>query len=162
MEPLKYEMGLTTRKCHGVTATRHGRGWVGLRLSKYSLSLLCLASLSLCLASHFPFFFFFFCFLRFLLSPFGFGLLRVRVEFFILFYFFKIYMGHGLLGGPDDGLGFMIFGRGALAKNSRGAKLKTQGPKPFFLKILLAKIFFWAPGGGVAGPLCPLPGSVLL
>ena len=54
-------------------------------------------------------------------------------------------MGHGLLGWPDDGLGFMIFGRGALAKNSRGAKLKTQGPKPFFLKILLAKFFFFGP-----------------
>ena len=73
----------------------------------------------------------------------------MRVEFFILFYFFKIYMGHGLLGWPDDGLGFMIFGRGALAKNSRGAKLKTQGPKPFFLKILLAKIFFFL---GPRGP----------
>ena len=75
-------------------------------------------------------------------------------------------MGHGLLGWPDDGLGFMIFGRGALDKNSRGAKLKSQGPKPFFLKILLAKIFFLGPGRGgggvVAGPLCPLPGSVLL
>ena len=48
-------------------------------------------------------------------------------------------------------MGFMIFGR--------GAELKTQGPKPFFLKILLAKnFFFWAQGG--LGPLSALPGSV--
>ena len=61
-KPLKYEMGLATRKRHGDMArawaatSRHG--WVGLRLSKYSLSLLCLAS-------HFPFFFFSFFFLLF-------------------------------------------------------------------------------------------------
>ena len=107
---------------------------MGLHLSEYSLSLLCLTSLSLCLASHFPFF----CFLRFLLSPFGFGLPRVRTEFF--FFFFNIYMGHGLLGWPDDGLEFIIFGRGARAKNS--------GAQALFLKILLAKkFFFWAQGG---------------
>ena len=106
-KPLKYEMGLATHKRHGdmarVWAAASRRGWVGLRLSEYSLSLLCLASLSLCLASHFPFFFFFFsfCFLRFLLSPFGFVLLRVRVEFF---FSFKIYMGHRHLGWLDDGL----------------------------------------------------------
>ena len=68
-------------------------------------------------------------------------------------------MGHGLLGWPNDGQEFMIFGRGARAKNSGGAELKTQGPKPFFLKILLAKIFFFGPRGGL-GPLSPLPGSV--
>ena len=44
-------------------------------------------------------------------------------------------MGHGLLGCPDDGLKLM---EGGWAKNSRGAELKTQGPKPFLLKILLA------------------------
>ena len=106
-KPLKYEMGLATRKRHGDMARAWAvvsrREWVGLRLSEYSLSILCLASLSLCLASHFPFFSFFFsfCFLRFLLSPFGFVLLRVRAEFF---FSFKIYMGHRLLGWLDDGL----------------------------------------------------------
>ena len=99
-KPLKYEMGLATRKRHGdmarAWAVASRREWVGLRLSEYSLSLLCLAS-------HFPFFFFFFsfCFLRFLLSPFGFVLLRVRAEFF---FSFKIYMGHRHLGWLDDGL----------------------------------------------------------
>ena len=119
-KPLKYEMGLATRKRHGdmarAWAATSRRGWVGLRLSEYSLSLLCLASLSLCLASHFPFFSFFFsfCFLRFLLSPFGFVLLRVRAEFF--FFSFKIYMGHGLLSWLDDGL--HDFWEGGRAKNS--------------------------------------------
>ena len=117
-KPLKYKMGLATRKHHDITATRRGHGrrhhgvgvWVFVSLSTLYLYYVSpLTSLS---------FFFFFCFLRFLLSPFGFGLLRVRVEFFILFYFFKIYMGYGLLGWSDDGLGFMIFGRGARAKNS--------------------------------------------
>ena len=59
-----------------------------------------LASLSLCLTSHFPFFLFFFFSLHFLLSPFGFGLLRAEVFFFFL----NIYIGHGLLGWLDDGL----------------------------------------------------------
>ena len=49
-----------------------------------SMSTLYLTSLSLCLASHFPFFFF----LRFLLSPFGFGLLRAEVFIFIIIIFY--------------------------------------------------------------------------
>ena len=81
-------------------------GWVSGSLT------LCLASLSLCIASQcsltFLFFFFFF-FLCFLLSPFGFGLLRAEVFFF---FFFKIYMGHGLLSWPDDGLGVHDFWEG--------------------------------------------------
>ena len=147
-KPLKYEMGLATHKRHGdmarVWAAASRRGWVGLRLSEYSLSLLCLASLSLCLASHFPFFFFFFsfCFLRFLLSPFGFVLLRVRVEFFFLLKFTWVI---GTWAGWM--MGFMIFGRRARAKNS--------GPKPIFLKFYLLNFFFLGPG-----PLGPLPGSV--
>ena len=71
-KPLKYEMGLATRKRHGDMARAWAvvsrREWVGLRLSEYSLSLLCLATLSLFLASHFPFFLFFvffFCFVSF-------------------------------------------------------------------------------------------------
>ena len=113
-KPLKYKMGLATRKHHDVTATRRGCGrqhhsvgeWVSVSLSTlYLYSVSPLTSLS--------FFFFFFCFLRFLLSPFGFVLLRVRAEFF---FSFKIYMGHGLLGWLDDGL--HDFWEGGRAKNS--------------------------------------------
>ena len=50
--------------------------------------------------SHFPFFLSFF--LRFLLSSFGFGMLRAEGVFFLII-LFKIYMGHGLLGWLDDG-----------------------------------------------------------
>ena len=71
-------------------------GWVSVSPSTlYLYSVSPLTSLSFL-------FFFSFCFLRFLLSPFGFVLLRVRAEFF--FFSFKIYMGHRLLGWLDDGL----------------------------------------------------------
>ena len=124
-KPLKYKMGLATRKHHDVTTTRRGCGrrhhsvgeWVSVSLSTlylYFVSPLYLFFSPLTSLFFFLFSFFLFCFLRFLLSPFGFGLLRVRAKFF----FFKIYMGYGLLGWSDDGLGFMIFGRGARAKNS--------------------------------------------
>ena len=138
-KPLKYEMGLATRKRHGDMARAWAvvsrREWVGLRLSEYSLSLLCLAFLSLCLASHFPFFSFFFfpfvsfvfCFLRLVLYCWEWEL----SFFFLLKFTWVIGSWAGWM------MGFMIFGRRARAKNS--------GPKPFFFLILLAKIFFfWA------------------
>ena len=74
---------------------------MGLCLFEYSLSLsLCLAAL----ASHFPFFSFFFLFFFhcFLLSLFGFELLRAEVFFF--FFRFTWVMGSAL-SWPDDGLG---------------------------------------------------------
>ena len=141
---MKYEMGRATCQRHSVTATRRGRGrqhhsvgeWVSVSLSTLYLCFVLPLYLSISPLTSVSFFLLFPSF-RVLLSPFSFGLLRVRAEFF---FFLKIYMGHGLLAWPDDGLGFMIF--------VRGAGLKTQGPKPFFLKILLAKkIFFWTQGG---------------
>ena len=72
--------------------------------SLYSLSL---SHRLAALASHFPFFFIFF-FLCFLLSRFGFGLLRAE------FFFFRLTWVMGsALSWLDDGLGkvgFMIFG----------------------------------------------------
>ena len=133
-KPLKYKMGLATRKHHDITATWRGHGrrhhgvgvWVFVSLSTLYLYYVSpLTSLS---------FFFFFCFLRFLLSPFGFVLLRVRAEFF--FFLLKFTWVIGSWAGWM--MGFMIFGRRARAKNS--------GPKPFFFLILLAKVFFFGPG----------------
>ena len=77
-------------------------GWVSVSPSTlylYSVSPLYLSVSPLTSLSFL--FFFSFCFLRFLLSPFGFVLLRVRAEFF---FSFKIYMGHRLLGWLDNGL----------------------------------------------------------
>ena len=134
-KPLKYEMGLSTQKRHGVTATRRGRRrrrhgvgeWVSVSLSTfylYSVSPLYLS------VSPLPFLFF-----PLFPSFLAFSVWFWTVESESLSFFLKIYMGHGLLGCPDDGLRFM---EGGWAKNSRGAELKTQGPKPFLLKILLA------------------------
>ena len=108
-------------------------GWVSVSpsiLYLYSVSPLYLSVSPLTSLSFF--FFFSFCFLRFLLSPFGFVLLRVRVEFF---FSFKIYMGHGLLGWLDDGL--HDFWEGGRAKNSGAQAL-------FFLILLTKNFFFWA------------------
>ena len=78
--------GMVTRCGHG--RRHHGVGeWVFDFLYRLSIS-------------HFPFFLSFF--LRFLLSSFGFGMLRAEGVFFLII-LFKIYMGHGLLGWLDDG-----------------------------------------------------------
>ena len=97
---------------------------------------------------------------QFLLSPFGFGLLRLRFfPLFLFIYFFLLWidMGYGLMSSalgwpwPDDGLG------------EGGQEQKFQGgPSPyfFFLEIFyLLKNFFFGPRGG-SGPLSLVPGSV--
>ena len=92
----KIKMGLAlaivTATWHRRRQQRHGVGeWVFDSLYRLSIS-------------HFPFFLSFF--LRFLLSSFGFGMLRAEGVFFFFFLkiiLFKIYMGHGLLGWLDDG-----------------------------------------------------------
>ena len=90
----------TASRWHGMGVGGGVTAWVSGSPSLWVLSISTLSRLSISLSLSLPFPFFL-CFLRFLLSPSGFGLLRVRVEFF---FFFKIYMGHGLLGCPDDGL----------------------------------------------------------
>ena len=82
------------------------------------------------------FFLFFPLVFQFLLSPFGFGLLRLRFFplFIYLFIFFLLWidMGYGLMSSalgwpwPDDGLG-----KGGRSKNFRGA----QAPIFFFWKF---------------------------
>ena len=122
-----------------------------------SHSSLCLASL-LSVSPLYPllFFFLFFpwFFFAFSVTPFG-------LWCWVFFFFLIDYLGHGLLGWPDDGfwtrgvhgswIGRMM-GWGGSWYFGRGPEQKTKGgPSPFFfgsLKILLAKKKkFWAQGG---------------
>ena len=149
-KPLKYEMGLSTHKRHGVTATRHGRGrrrhgvgeWVSVSLSTlylYSVSPLYL-SVPLTSLSFFPLFPSF--------SAFSVWFWTVESESWVFFFFLRFTWVMGSWAVRMMGSRVHDFWEGGRAKNSGGAGLKTQGPKPFFLKILLAKKKkIWTQGG---------------
>ena len=138
-----------------VTASRrHGVATLPLCLSPsrtLAHSLVALASRSLTfLSSSFFFFLFFPLVFQFLLSPFGFGLLRVEI---FSFFFFLVVDWHGLW--PYELCSGLALARWWARGRGAGAKI-SGGPKPlffFFGNFLLAKkFFFWARGGGGLGP----------